>query len=256
MRQNVLGAQLYTVRAFTQTIEGVAATLKKVADIGYTAIQISAFGPVDPHEVARLVEDNDLTVAITHMAWNRFQNELDEVIAVHKLWSCVHTAIGSLPGEYRSLDGLKRFLVELAPIAERLAQEGMDFSYHNHNHELARYGDKTWLEMLYEQAPPEMLKAELDTYWIQAGGGDPAAWVRKCAGRQPVLHLKDMVVTPEREQRMVEIGEGNMNWPAILQAAEESGVEWYLVEQDECYDRDPFESLVISYRNLRAMGLS
>jgi sugar phosphate isomerase/epimerase len=144
----------------------------------------------------------------------------------------------------------------LAPIAERLAQAGMDFSYHNHNHELARYGDKTWLEMLYEQAPPEMLKAELDTYWIQAGGGDPVAWVRRCAGREPVLHLKDMAVTPEREQRMAEIGEGNMNWPAILQAAEESGVEWWLVEQDECYGRDPFESLAISYRNLRAMGLS
>jgi len=256
VKKNVLGAQLYTVRAFTQTIEDVAVTLKKVADIGYTAIQISAFGPVDPQQVARLVEDNGLTVAITHMGWNRFQNELDEIIAVHKLWGCVHTAIGSLPGEYRSLDGLKRFLDELAPIAERLAQEGMDFSYHNHNHELARYGDKTWLEMLYEQAPPEMLKAELDTYWIQAGGGDPAAWVRKCAGREPVLHLKDMAVTPEREQRMAEIGEGNMNWPAILQAAEEGGVEWYLVEQDQCYGRDPFESLAISYRNLRAMGLS
>ena len=109
---------------------------------------------------------------------------------------------------------------------------------------------------LYEQAPPEMLKAEIDVFWIQAGGGDPAAWIRKCAGREPILHLKDMAMGPDREQRMAEIGEGNLNWPAILQAAEESGVEWYLVEQDNCYDRDPFESLAISYRNLRAMGLS
>jgi sugar phosphate isomerase/epimerase len=61
VKKNVLGAQLYTVRAFTQTIEDVAATLRKVADIGYTAIQISAFGPVDPKQVARLVEDNGLT---------------------------------------------------------------------------------------------------------------------------------------------------------------------------------------------------
>jgi sugar phosphate isomerase/epimerase len=119
-----------------------------------------------------------------------------------------------------------------------------------------RYGGKTWLAMLYEQAPLEMLKAEIDVYWIQAAGGDPAAWIRKCAGREPTLHLKDMAVGPDREQRMAEIGEGNMNWPVILQAAEESGVEWYLVEQDYCYERDPFESLAISYRNLRAMGLS
>jgi sugar phosphate isomerase/epimerase len=256
MSKNVLGAQLYTVRQFTQTIEDVADTLQKVARIGYTAIQISGFGPVDPKEVARLVEDNGLTVAGTHLAWNRFLNELDQVIAEHRLWKCHHLAIGALPGEYHSLDGLKRFLDELGPISERLAQEGMDFSYHNHNHELARYGDKTWLALLYEQAPPAMLKAEIDTYWIQAGGGDPAAWVRACAGREPLLHLKDMAVMPKREQRMAEIGEGNLNWPAILQAAREGGVEWYLVEQDECYGRDPFESLAISYRNLRAMGLS
>ena len=257
MKENVLGAQLYTVREFTQTIPDIAETLKKVADIGYTAVQISAFGPVDPKDVARLVEDNGLTVAGTHMGWHRFLNELDEVIAEHKMWGCTHAAIGGLfTPEYSGPDGLQRFLDELGPVAERLSQEGMDFSYHNHNHELMRYGEKTWLEMLYEQAPPEMLKAEIDVYWIQAGGGDPAVWIRKCAGREPLLHLKDMTVGPGREQRMAEIGEGNLNWPAILQAAEESGVEWYLVEQDHCYDRDPFESLAISYRNLRAMGLS
>jgi sugar phosphate isomerase/epimerase len=257
MKQHVVGAQLYTVRAFTQTIEDVAETLEKVADIGYTAIQISAFGPVDPAEVAGLVEENGLTVAGTHVSWERFRGELDEVIAEHKMWGCEHAAIGGLfTPEYQGVDGLKCFLDELAPVAEALAEEGIDFSYHNHNHELVRYGDKTWLEMLYDQAPPEMLKAELDTYWIQAGGGDPAAWVRKCAGREPLLHLKDMAVTREREQRMAEVGEGNLNWPAILEAAEEGGVEWYLVEQDDCYGRDPFESLAMSYRNLRKMGLS
>jgi sugar phosphate isomerase/epimerase len=64
-----------------------------------------------------------------------------------------------------------------------------------------------------------------------------------------------MIVTPEREQRFAEIGEGNLNWPRIMAAAADAGVEWYLVEQDRCYDRDPFESLAISYRNLQAMGL-
>ena len=256
MLKNVVGAQLYTAREFTKDLPGVAETLKKVANIGYTAIQISGFGPLDPQEVAKLVEDNGLTVASTHTGWPLFLNDLDTVIETHKLWKCDHPAIGGLPGEYHTPDGLKRFLDELAPIAERLAQEGMDFSYHNHNHELQKFDGKTWLAMLYEQAPPEMLKAEIDTYWIQAGGGDPAAWVRQCAGREPLLHLKDFIMGPGREQRFAEIGEGNLNWPAIMLAAQESGVEWYLVEQDRCYDRDPFESLAISYRNLKAMGLS
>ena len=256
MLENVVGAQLYTVREFTKDLAGVAESLKKVADIGYKTIQISGFGPADPKEVAKLCEDNGLKVVSTHRSWNAFLEDLDNEIEIHKLWKCDHPAIGSLPGEYHTPDGLKRFLDELAPVAEKLAAEGMDFSYHNHNHELVKYGGQTWLAMLYEQAPPDMLKAEIDTFWIQAGGGDPAAWVRMCAGREPLLHLKDFAMAPGREWRFAEIGEGNMNWTSILEAAQEGGVEWYLVEQDRCYERDPFESLAISYRNLKEMGLS
>ena len=254
--KHVVGAQLYTVRQFTQDLKGVADSLQKVAKIGYKAVQISGFGPVDHKELAKIVADNGLDVVSTHVGWNRFTDDLDALIEEHLLWKCPHPAIGGLPKEYFSLDGLKRFLDELARIADKLAQAGMDFSYHNHNHELVKYDGKTWLARLYDQAPPAMLKAEIDVYWITAGGGDPAWWVKRCAGREPLLHLKDMVITPEREQRFAEIGEGNLNWPAILAAAKESGVEWYLVEQDQSYGRDPFESLAISYRNLVGMGLS
>jgi sugar phosphate isomerase/epimerase len=255
MAKPVLGAQLYTLRDFCKTPPEIAETLKKVAKIGYTAVQLSGMGPVDAPVLGRMLEDAGLVVAATHIGWNELLNDTDRVIAEHKLWQCKHPAIGGLPPEYYSLEGLKRFLDEAPPVAERLAREGMDFSYHNHNHELIRYGDKTWLAMLYQQASPQHVKAEIDTYWIQAGGGDPAAWVKKCAGREPLIHLKDMAMGPDRHQRFAEIGEGNLNWPEILKAAREGGCEWYLVEQDNTYGRDPFESLAISYRNLTAMGL-
>jgi sugar phosphate isomerase/epimerase len=254
MARPTVGAQLYTVREYTKTIPDIAATFRKVSASGYRAIQISGFGPVDSKELAAVIVDSGLTVAATHMAWDRFKKDLDGVIEDHKRWGCRHPAIGGLPGDYFSEDGIRRFIDELTPIAGALAREGMDFSYHNHNHELVRHGRLTWLGALYEQAPPAVLKAEIDTYWIQAGGGDPAEWVRKCAGREPLLHLKDMCITREREQRFAEIGEGNLNWRAILPAAEDGGVEFMLVEQDNCYGRDPFESLAISYRNLKAMG--
>jgi len=253
----VVAAQLYTVRQFCKTIEGVAESLKKVRKIGYTAVQISGFGPVDPKEVAKIVADLGLNVISTHMGWNRFVGDLDAVIAEHKLYNCTHPAIGGLFGEqWAGREGIDKFLDQLAPVAARLAEEGMDFSYHNHSHELVRIGDKTWLETLYDAAGPEILKAEIDTYWIQHGGSDPVWWIRKCAGREPILHLKDMCVTPEREQRMAPVGEGNLNWPAILEAAAECGVECVCVEQDHHYGVDPFENLAISYRNLKEMGLS
>ncbi|MBS3764657.1 MAG: sugar phosphate isomerase/epimerase, partial [Planctomycetes bacterium] len=67
--------------------------------------------------------------------------------------------------------------------------------------------------------------------------------------------FKDMIVTKEREVRFAEIGEGNLNWDGIIEASEEGGVVYAMVEQDNCYGRDPFESLEISYRNLMEMGL-
>jgi sugar phosphate isomerase/epimerase len=74
------------------------------------------------------------------------------------------------------------------------------------------------------------------------------------AGRVDVLHLKDMTIR-KRQQIMAEVGEGNLNWPAILEAAKAGGTKWYIVEQDTC-ERDPFESLEISLKNLQGMGLS
>jgi sugar phosphate isomerase/epimerase len=255
MSKPILGAQLYTLRDFCKTAPDLAETFGKVAKIGYTSVQISGIGPIDPKEVARIIQDSTLKVAVTHMGWDRFLKELDKVIEIHKMWGCEHLAIGGLPGEYFSAEGVGRFIDELTPVAAKLAREGMDFSYHNHNHELAKYGGKCWLDRLYETAPAEVLKAELDTYWIQAGGGEPTAYLRKCAGREPVVHFKDMLIMPNREVRMAEIGEGNLNWPGIIRACEEGGVQYALIEQDTCYGRDPFESLAISYRNLRAMGL-
>jgi len=256
MASSVVGAQLFTLREHTKTIRDIRSTLKKVAGIGYKAVQISGFGPAEPKEVAAAVKDAGLVVGATHVGWQRFQTELDRVIEEHKLWKCTHPAIGGLPGEYRGADGLARFIAELPPVAEKLATHGMDFSYHNHAHEFVRIdGRKTWLEVLYERTSPRHLKAELDVHWIQTGGGDPAAWIRRYPGRQPLLHLKDYTIGEKGERRFAEIGEGNMNWPAILAAAREAGVEWYLVEQDDCYGRDPFESLALSLRNLEQMGL-
>jgi len=254
MSNTVLAAQMYTLRKFTRTPADIAATLKKVRAIGYQAIQISAFGPCEAGELAKMLSGEGLAVCSTHTAWERFVGEIDRVIEEHRLWGCTHPAIGGMPGEYRNADGIVTFARLASEVGAKLAEAGMDFSYHNHNFEFVKAGGKTWLEIFYARSDPRYVKAEIDTYWVQAGGGDPADWVRRCAGRMPILHLKDMVMGPDGP-RMAEIGEGNLNWPAILAAAADAGVEWYCVEQDECYERDPFDALKISLDNLHAMGL-
>ena len=256
MSKCAIGAQLFTVRQFTKTIEDVARTFRKIADIGFKAVQISAFGPMDYKQVAKLIEDHGLVVGATHHGWDEFRNDLDNVIARNKAWGCNHPAVGALPPEYRSLDGIKRFLDELGPVSERLAAEGMDFSYHNHNWEFARLDglNKTWMETLLALSEGTGLNFEIDTYWVQAGGAAPTLWLKKCAGRIPVIHLKDMCITPDREIRMAPIGEGNLDWPGLLAAADAGGTKFALVEQDLTYDRDPFDCLASSFRYLRSLG--
>lgn len=254
MTDSILAAQLYTVREFTKTPQAIAETFRKVRDIGYEAVQISAFGPVDPQDVKRMLDNNGLVCCITHIGYDRLKDDLPAVIEEHKLWNCKHVAVGSMPKQFRDgVEGIRRFVAEANEIGRQLADAGLTFSYHNHSFEFARAGDTTMMDVLFSESDPRYVKAELDTYWVQHGGADPAAWVRRMKDRMPVVHLKDMTIQ-DNTQVMAEVGEGNMNWAAILDACKDANVEWYAVEQDIC-QRDPFESLAISYRNLKAMGI-
>jgi sugar phosphate isomerase/epimerase len=252
--QPIIAAQMYTLRDFTQSAEDLAVSLKKVRRMGYSSVQISAIGAIPDQEVKAILDAVGLSVCITHprLAWP--WQDLDGLIAQHKLWNCPNVAVGSMPEAYRtSEEGFRQFARDADRVGQTLAEAGLTFSYHNHSFEFVRFGSRSGLELLYAETDPRYVMAELDTYWVQHGGGDPAWWVRRLAGRMPVIHLKDMAVI-DGQPTMTEVGEGNLNWTAILEACKESGVEWCAVEQDVCR-RDPFESLKISYENLKKMGL-
>ncbi len=258
MSKPTIGAQLYTCCSLCQTTEGLSDVLKAVAKIGYTTVQVSGIGAdIDPKDVAKMLADNNLTCNATHMGWDDFVNDIDMIIEKNALWGCMHPAVGGITfAEYGSPDGIKRFADELAVVAPKLAEAGMDFSYHNHHHEFVKMPDgRTWLQAIYEDISPELLKAEIDTYWVQAGGGSPVAWLKKVAGRMPIIHFKDMVIV-EQDQCFAPIGEGNLDWPAIVEAASEGGCEYAFVEQDNSYGASPLDMLEISYNNLKALGLS
>ncbi len=254
MSEIQIAAQLYTLRSFLKTPSDIAETMKKVKAIGYDAVQVSGVGPIDPYELKKIVDGEGLTICATHVSFDSMRDETSRVIDEHKLWGCKHIAIGGMPTVYRNAEGFKKFAVEASEVVRRFAEAGLTFSYHNHSFELEKFDGRLGLDILFEDADPDLFNFEIDTYWIQNGGGDPAAWIRKVKGRGPLVHFKDMTVR-DAKPIMAEVGEGNLNWPAILDACKDSGVEWYIVEQDIC-ERDPFESLGISLKNLKAMGLS
>ena len=241
-----IGAQLYTVREYTQTESDFAKTIEKISAIGYKYVQISAIGPITAQTVADICSANDISCVITHTAPLKILNETDTVIAEHKIMGAGYVGIGSMPAEYRgSADGTKRFISDYLPAAERFKSAGLQFMYHNHDFEFEKFDNRLVFDLL---ADCPAFGFTLDTYWVQAGGGDPCAWLRKLSGRVDVIHLKDMI-WKDGKQLMGEVMEGNLNWQGITEAAKASGVKYALVEQDDCYGADPFECLRTSYDN-------
>ena len=250
-----IAAQLYTVREFTKTEADIAETMQKVRELGYEAVQCSALGPIEPAALKNIVDSEGLSIIATHTSYERMRDEPQSVIDEHQLWGCKHAAIGGLPGNTEAQTVMPDSRGRHRKSLRVLLKAGLTFSYHNHSFELERYNGRTGLEILYAESDPNCFKSELDTYWIQHGGGDPAAWIRQLKGRADIIHLKDMAMQGST-QRFAEIGEGNLNWDAILDACLYAEVEWYIIEQDTCYERDPFESLGISLRNLKGMGFA
>lgn len=253
----VLGVQMFTLREFTQNEADLDQALKRVSDIGYKSIQVSAFGDISPSVVAELCSKYGLDIGGTHVSWQRYREDTAEVINDHKLWKCQHTAVGMIPPDpYLSLAGMDQFLTELTPVLAELRAAGISFSYHNHSHEFFQFDGTPWLEHLRKAPEARDLNAELDVHWIVAGGGDPVEWIHRWGERMPLLHLKDFVVDEKFRRRFAPVGDGNMNWPAILEAASQHPIEYYFVEQDNCYGEDPFVCLERSYKFLRQFDLA
>jgi len=251
MKINQVAAQLYTLRDHLKTPADVASSLKKVRAMGYEAVQDSGMGPIDEAELLKILKGEGLTLCATHEASNDILDNTEKVIDHLQKLGCKHTAYPYPAGiDFSKQDHVDQLVKKLDAAGEKMVKAGQVLSYHNHAHEFYKFQGKPLLEYIYAKTNPRFLQAELDTYWVQAGGGDPVAWCKKMKGRMPLLHLKDYGVGPDGKPFFAEIGNGNLDWPAIISTAEASGTEWFIVEQDVC-PGDPFESLAISFRFIK-----
>ena len=222
MSKMKIGAQTYTIRDQCLTAADVAPCCAKVKAMGYDGIQTSAagFSEIDPRELKKILDGEGLVCASTHVGFDAMRDETEKVIEEHQILGCAYPAIGGLFLETLNASVVAEFADDFSAVGRKFAAADMRIGYHNHSHELMHFDGTSMMQMLIDRCDASVW-FEIDVYWIAHGLGDPAEWVRKCAGREPLLHLKDMCVTADREVRMAEIGEGNLNWPAILGAAEE-----------------------------------
>lgn len=255
-----LAVQMYTIRDHTKTAKDLAESLEKIAKLGYPAVQLSAVGAmntpegasgpeVDAKTARKMLDDNGLKCIATHRSWGQLSGQTDAEIEFHATLGCDYVAIGGIPNDYgvEGGAGYERFVRESAPTIAKLKAAGIRFGHHNHAHEFQRVtpaNPRTLWDILIEEGGPDYY-LELDLYWAWHAGVDPSPLMRRCAGRVPVIHLKDREVIKEGPV-IAAIGEGNLPWDSIITACEESGTDWYAVEQDTCR-RDPFDCLRSSF---------
>ena len=253
MKLSNIAAQLYTLRDYCKDEEGLRQSLLKVKEIGYEAVQVSGIGPIAPDAVKRIADEAGLRICATHVSFQALTENFEETVAQHKLWDCKYVGLGGLPVEYRtSGEGYAKFAQIANEFSKRFFEQGLEFIYHNHAFEYEKFDGKTGMDILLEESDPRTFGFELDVYWVQTGGVNPVEMINRVDGRMKVVHLKDMAII-NNKQVYAEIGEGNLNFQEIINACRQIGVEWYVVEQDECL-RDPFESLAISFNYLKQLA--
>jgi sugar phosphate isomerase/epimerase len=239
---------MYTVRADAQA--DFVGTLKQVADIGYTAVQLAGYGTFAADELKRVLDDLGLTVAGAHIGLERLETALEEEVAFNAVLGNRDIVCPMLPrARMVSEDAYLQAAADLNTLGARCNELGARFSYHNHAFEFERFGQRMGMAILLDETDPTAVSWEPDVYWIAAGDEDPVAWLERYRGRCPLIHLKDM--TPGDAPTFAEVGEGILDFGPIFAATAEA--EWYVVEQDTCA-RPALESAAISRQHLRDWG--
>jgi sugar phosphate isomerase/epimerase len=251
MNLSQVGAQLYTVRDHLQGPAAFARSVQRLKAIGYAAVELIASETVSDPEIAKICAEAGVAVAAAHVP-GKLLLERPEAVA-EKLQTVGATlAVYPFPQgvDLSSRGEVERLADQLEGAAGVLRGAGLTLAYHNHAMEFFRLDRERVYDVLRQRAPG--LAFELDAYWAQYGGMNPERLVRELAGKLASLHLKDFGVAPRHGEPpfMTEVGQGNLDFPALITGAERGGCGWFIVEQDVT-PGDPFESLERSFRHVR-----
>ena len=247
-----LGAQYYTIREACQTIEDFDDSCKKVSEMGYKIIQLSAIGEFDAKSIKEITDKYGLQVVCTHRAAKNYLENLDAEIEFHKTLGCKVCGLGAMPGFNAKIETIEAFVKNFKPVCEELKKHGLMFAYHNHSFEFEKINGRHAFDIIVEKMSSDNFKLILDVYWLAYAGINPAKFIREHKDMIPCVHFKDLKIK-DNAPKYAEIGQGNIDWDDVIAACEEANVEYVLIEQDTC-EGDPFDSLKISYDYLSKKG--
>lgn len=269
MKDFPIALQLYSVRDdMAADFEG---TLKKVKALGYDGVEFAGLFGHSAAEVKKMCAEIGLVPISAHIPFVDMMNN-PEILKDFKEIGCEFAVIPYLTEEYRPGCPKFREVIEGAKfLAGKCKEIGLKLCYHNHDFEFVKVGDEYAIDILYAEVPE--LMPQFDTCWVNVGGENPADYIRKYAGREEILHLKDfvggksenmyaLIGIDENEEKDTDatkfelrpVGYGVQNFPEILAAAKEVDIRWVVVEQDNpSMGKTPLECAETSINYLKSL---
>lgn len=239
-----IGIQLYTLRTVLE--KNPEPTLAALAEIGYKEVELAGLYGLTAAAMRALLDKHGLTAPATHIPLDQLRTNLTRVIDDAKTLGHQYVVCPYLDEKERTADGYKRAAETLNSAGERVKQAGMQMAYHNHDFEFKTLGAGPAYDTLLAQTDPQLVKMELDLYWITEGGKDPLAYFAKYPGRFPLVHVKDRAA----DGKQVDVGQGAIDYKNVLaHAAAEGGTRHFFVERDE--PTDPLATARVSFAGLR-----
>ncbi|NNK58348.1 MAG: sugar phosphate isomerase/epimerase [Desulfofustis sp.] len=248
-RVNKIGLQLYSLRQeMAADFEG---TLEQLAEIGFTEMEFAGYHGKSPAEVRRILDGFGLTSPATHVQLNAIRQDLEREIDIAATLGQQYIVVPSLPGDERSLDDYQRHAETLNRAGEKTREAGITMGYHNHAFEFEfQEQGRIGYDILTSQTDPELVVFEMDLFWAEEAGYDPAFYFLRYPGRFPMLHVKDRSYNGE----MADVGRGYMDFNKVFSYATPGGFKHYFIEHDN--PSDGINSVAYSYNTVRNLRFS
>ena len=279
-----IGIQLMMLKDHVEE-QGITPVLHRVRETGFEVVEVSQIPMTEQNVAAMAAARDSLGIEVAAISAKTsapagsegltLENDFDLHVEHAQRLGTSMIRIGMMPiSALRSPETFDAFAAEVDEYAQRLAEHGISLSYHNHHVEFAKIGGETLLDHLRRKAPH--LRYEIDCHWVQRGGRDPERTLKEFAGVLDLVHLKDFrIALPPAELfaarqggdpgafsrywtseivQFAEVGEGTLDWKPVIEQALASGAQHLLIEQDQTYDRDIWESLAISREHLVSLG--
>lgn len=250
------GLNLFSLHKLIKEPEEYREICRKVKEMGYTYAQYSGRA-LEPELIRDVQEEVGLPIVLTHVPMARILGDTQKLMEDHGVFGCRNIGLGAMPREI-IMDEPKclETMGKLNEVGRVMAENGYKFFYHFHNFEFLKLSSgQCVIDYMIENCP--YINFTADTYWIQYGGGDVLAYLKKMSGRIGCVHLKDYRTFVEDEKtfkpQFAPVGEGNLDFASIVRAAKESGAEYFLVEQDDATNyQDPLGQVRSSIDYIRS----